>query len=90
MLSAMDAVVDDAMIAQTLEIMREEKARQNERNEHAHLRVARDALDRIVWTREYAFGKKLFAELKKEFSEIKSELEEMRDMCEDLQRSAKK
>ena len=91
-MAAIATAYEDAKIAHTRRIMQEAKAkaRHNGHNEHTHLRVARNALDRVVRTGDYAFGVRLFTNLEKEFSEIRDELEEMREMVENLQQSARK
>ena len=84
-MASFTSLTNNRRIEMTIERMRHVR-HENQGGKH-HLNVARHALDEIMATKEYEFGKILFEKLAESFTDVKPELNEMLDMIKDEARS---
>lgn len=75
--------LDARRIKLVVDLMRDARREAQRREDKSHLGIARNALDEILCTKEYEFGKTLFRELERHFTEVRDDLANMRGLIED-------
>lgn len=80
--------LDARRIELVVDLMRDARREAQRREDKSHLSLARNALDEILRTKEYEFGRVLFLELERHFTEVRDDLENMRGLIEDKARDS--